>query len=207
MDEQALKAFRRALRERNITAREAMSPAVHGAHAARICELLADVIARVGPLRLGFCWPFRGEIDLRGLVGDWLAQERRRVAALPVVVSPKMPMVFRRWTPACPMVADAYGIDVPAAGPNVVPDCVVMPLVAFDEAGYRLGYGAGHFDRTLAAIAATGPAPIAIGVGFELSRCRTIHPQAHDAPLDWLITEAGAFRRDGPTMRRFSQSG
>lgn len=206
MDEQALRTFRKALRGQSIAAREAMEASERTAMATRICASLTGVIARVKPHRLSFCWPFRGEVDVRTVVGEWLAQDATHVAALPVVMAPRTPMTFRRWYPGCAMVSDTYGIDIPAVAELVVPDCLVLPLVAFDDAGYRLGYGAGYFDRTIEAIAASGPIPIVIGIGFELVRCPTIHPQPYDAPLDWLITEAGVFRRDGAAMRAVDRS-
>lgn len=201
MNKQSLAALRKALRERSLAAREALDEVERAAMSQRICNSLAKVIARIEPQRLGFCWPFRGEVDVRKAIGEWLAQDDARMAALPVVMAPRTPMTFRRWFPGCAMVADTYGIDIPAVADLVVPDCLVLPLVAFDDAGYRLGYGAGYFDRTIAAIAAAGRAPTVIGIGYELVRCPTIHPQPHDAPLDWLITEAGVFARDGATMR------
>ena len=69
-----------------------------------------------------------------------------------------------------------------------------MPLNVFDAAGYRLGYGGGYFDRTLAAL---DPAPTCVGVAFELARCESTHPQAHDKPMDWVVTEAGVFGGSG----------
>jgi 5-formyltetrahydrofolate cyclo-ligase len=70
------------------------------------------------------------------------------------------------------------------------PDAILMPLNAFDAAGYRLGYGGGYFDRSLAALS---PRPRAVGVGFELARVDSIRPQAYDLPMDFIVTEAGAF--------------
>ena len=78
--------------------------------------------------------------------------------------------------------------------PTVVPDAVLMPPVGFDGAGYRLGYGGGYFDRTLASLS---PRPLAIGVARELSRMETIRPQSWDVPMDFVITEEGIH----PTMR------
>ncbi len=86
------------------------------------------------------------------------------------------------------MNEDRYGIPTPAAGDFLQPQALLIPLVAFDAAGYRLGYGGGFFDRTLASL---HPRPLAIGVGFELNRVETIHPEAHDARLDAIVTEAG----------------
>jgi 5,10-methenyltetrahydrofolate synthetase len=122
---------------------------------------------------------------------------------MPVVVIPAAPMIFRAWTPATPMTTDRHGIPVPVdipadpttgdavIEPNIAPDILLLPLVAFDAAGYRLGYGGGYFDRTLAARV---PRPRAIGVGFELARVPDIRPQAHDLPLDAIVTEAGVTR-------------
>ena len=73
----------------------------------------------------------------------------------------------------------------------MLPNIILLPLVAFDRQGFRLGYGGGYFDRTLAALV---PRPLAIGVGFELARVADIRPQAHDLPLDAVVTEAGIVR-------------
>jgi 5,10-methenyltetrahydrofolate synthetase len=97
-------------------------------------------------------------------------------------------MIFRRWTPDTEMALDRHGIPIPATGEELRPDVVLLPLVAFDPQGFRLGYGGGYFDRTLAAMV---PRPLAIGVGFELGRVADIRPQAHDIPLDATLTEAG----------------
>jgi len=83
-----------------------------------------------------------------------------------------------------------YDIPVPVEAIELLPDQVLVPLVAFDAQGYRLGYGGGYFDRTLAALA---PPPATIGVGFEVGRVDSIAPEAHDIPLDHIVTEAGFF--------------
>ena len=111
-------------------------------------------------------------------------------ALLPVVVAPKTPLAFRAWTPQTPMVKDRYGIETPAEGEFVVPQALLIPVNAFDVAGYRIGYGGGFFDRTLAT---TVPMPLSIGVGFELARLDSIHPEAHDQRLDAMVSEAGVF--------------
>ena len=121
-------------------------------------------------------------------------------ACLPVIVDNGLPLEFREWTPHSEMVEDRYGIHAPARGETRHPDVILMPLNAFDEAGYRLGYGGGYFDRSLAALL---PRPKAIGVGFELARVDSIRPQPYDLPMDFIVTEAGTFEvRDG-TLRPF----
>jgi 5,10-methenyltetrahydrofolate synthetase len=104
-----------------------------------------------------------------------------------VVVAPEAAMIFRLWTPDTPMTADRHGIPIPAGSDTVVPDVVLLPLVAFDPQGYRLGYGGGYFDRTLAAMS---PRPLALGVGFEVARVDSVRPQPHDIRLDAIVTEA-----------------
>jgi 5,10-methenyltetrahydrofolate synthetase len=89
------------------------------------------------------------------------------------------------------MTVDPYGIPIPATPPAPPPDVLLIPLVAFDAAGYRLGYGGGYFDRTLAAL---DPRPLSVGVGFELARVADLQPAPHDIPLDRIVTEAGVRR-------------
>jgi 5,10-methenyltetrahydrofolate synthetase len=109
--------------------------------------------------------------------------------ALPLVEVKHAPLVFRRWTPETRMVRGDWNIPVPpeTAAP-VTPEITLAPLMGWDPAGYRLGYGGGYFDRTLAALS---PRPVTIGVGFQAARLDTIHPQPHDIALDVIVTEAG----------------
>lgn len=183
-----LAAARKKLRERAIAARAAMSERLRAECTAAIERGLAPLLASLDARMLGFCWPFRGEPDLRALVMRWLAADPRRRAALPVVQDKAAPMVFREWWPGMPLSADRHGIPIPGEGEPVVPDVVLIPLNAFDAAGYRLGYGGGYFDRTLAMIDS-----IAVGVGFESGRVVSTLPQSHDRPMDWIVTERGAF--------------
>lgn len=87
------------------------------------------------------------------------------------------------------MAEDRHGIPIPAGDETIVPDVVLLPLVAFDAQGYRIGYGGGYFDRTLAALS---PRPFSVGVGFELGRINSVHPQPHDIPLNALVTESAS---------------
>jgi len=148
-----------------------------------------DLLTQLHVHTVGFYWPFKGEFDSRPLVSELVIAGI--TAALPVVVHPKMPLEFRRWTPDSEMEAGVYGIPIPRERNIVTPDLVLAPMVAFDSAGYRLGYGGGYYDRTLASLS---PRPFAIGIAYELSRLETIHPQVHDIPLDVVITETAARR-------------
>ena len=144
---------------------------------------------------IGYCWPFRGECDVRPVILERLAHQAS--AALPVVLDKEKALIFRRWEPGVAMARGVYGILYPSETETVTPDAVLAPLNGFDELGYRLGYGGGYFDRTLAGLA---PQPIAIGVGYELLRLKTIYPQPHDVPMDLIATDEGMFQTNGTKL-------
>ena len=146
---------------------------------------LESRLAASEPRLVGFYWPFKGEYDPRPLMRVLRRQGIR--VALPVVIERAQPLVFREWSPGIRMAPGIWDIPVPAEGEAVEPDVLVVPLVGFDEAGFRLGFGGGYYDRTLAAMAAQ---TLNIGVGFELALLDTIHPQPHDIPMRAIVTEA-----------------
>ena len=178
--------FRAALRRERLDARSALDEKTHALLSANIESGLEALLAPLPPQALAFCAPVRKEFDAYRLATRLI--ERGWRIAMPVVVAAASPMIFRRWTPDTEMALDRHGIPIPATGEELRPDVVLLPLVAFDPQGFRLGYGGGYFDRTLAAMV---PRPLAIGVGFELGRVADIRPQAHDIPLDATLTEAG----------------
>ncbi|MBY6120430.1 5-formyltetrahydrofolate cyclo-ligase [Mameliella alba] len=132
-------------------------------------------------------WPIKGEPDLRPLMVE--LHEAGVTVALPLVETKAAPLTFRRWTPETRMVRGDWNIPVPPAGaPKVTPGIALAPLVGWTAEGYRLGYGGGYFDRTLAALT---PKPFVIGIGLQEAWLTTIYPQAHDIPLDLIVTENG----------------
>jgi 5-formyltetrahydrofolate cyclo-ligase len=179
-------SFRARQRQAKIAARLAMAATEHARASAMIEAHLTALLAARPPQVIAFCWPLRNEFDSRPLVTDLLGAGWR--ACQPVVVATAAPMEFRAWLADSPMTTDRHGIPIPDTETVAAPDIVLLPLVAFDEQGYRLGYGGGYFDRTLASLT---PRPCAIGVGFELARIDTVHPAAHDIRLDAIVTEAG----------------
>lgn len=179
-------SFRNRLRKEKIAARMGLGDDAHARASAAIEVHLKSALAARRPQAIAFCWPLRKEFDCRPLVSELVAAGWR--ACQPVVVEAAAPMQFRAWWPDSPMTADRHGIPIPDTPACAPPDIVLLPLVAFDEAGYRIGYGGGYFDRTLAAL---DPRPLAIGVGFELARVASVRPQAHDIRLDLVVTEAG----------------
>jgi len=142
---------------------------------------------------VGGFWAVRTEPDVLASLWGW-AEGRGIGVALPVALRKAAPLVFRPWSPGSPMTRDLFGLPVPAGEETVWPAVLLVPLVAFDAAGYRIGYGGGFYDRTLAAYRAAGRPVTAIGVGYECTRVPDTHPEAHDLPMDWIVTEAGAFQ-------------
>lgn len=180
--------WRKARREELLAHRAGLSIAARQAAAAAIARALDEVLAAHlpdprGRVIAGY-WPIRSEPDLR----PWLARlhERGAIPALPEVVRPASPLVFRPWHPGAAMRRGHWNIPVPACAETVEPEVVLAPLVGWDGAGYRLGYGGGYFDRTLAA-----RQPLAIGVGLQAARLATIYPQPHDIRLAAIVTERG----------------
>lgn len=139
---------------------------------------------------IGFYWPIKGEPDLRGFVRELL--EDGAEAALPVVVVRNAPLEFWYWDASTKLTRqNVWGIPIPAERVLIHPAVLLAPCVGYDEAGYRLGYGGGYYDRTLASLE---PRPFVIGVSLESGRLRTIHPQPHDIPMDMIVTEAAVLR-------------
>jgi len=145
---------------------------------------------------VAFCWPIQNEYDARHLVRR--LREQGATAALPVVLAPKAPLIFREWHPGVEMALGKLDIPYPKAGPEVTPTAVLLPMNGFDRQGYRLGYGGGFFDRTLAALQERRPA--VIGVAFELAAIETIRPQPWDIPVDYVVTERGVYQRSGDKL-------
>jgi 5,10-methenyltetrahydrofolate synthetase len=184
--------LRRELRRTALARRMALDPDEHARRSRAIRRHLAAHFPQLAALRVGFFWPTNGEPDLRPLLETWRAAGNGAFAALlPVVVDEAAALGFRDWRAGAAMAKDRYGIPTPAAGDFVQPQALLIPLAAFDLAGFRLGYGGGYYDRTLAGLR---PRPLAIGVGFELARVDSIHPEAHDERLDAVVTETGVMR-------------
>lgn len=185
-----IKRWRTNERERLIAGRLAVPAEVRIAAgeviAARVLAEIGDVEGRI----VSAYWPFRGEPDLRPLMEEIAGLGGR--TALPVVVEKGWPLEFHLWQAGQSLSRGVWGIPVPAEKRPCVPDVVIAPVVGYDDACYRLGYGGGFFDRTLAAMQAR---PKVIGVGYSMAKLSTIHPQKHDIPMDLVVTEAGMARR------------
>jgi 5,10-methenyltetrahydrofolate synthetase len=187
----SLKDWRKAERERLIAARMAVEAARLDQWRRRIDGYLELSFPGLAHSRLAFCWPIKGEYDARHFART--ARERGALTALPVVIAPRQPLKFREWHPGIALARGPLDIPYPVGSPEVQPDAVLLPMNGWDAQGYRLGYGAGFFDRTLASMAKR---PVTIGVSYELARLDTIYPQPWDIPMDYVLTERGVYRRD-----------
>jgi len=186
----ALRLWRRSQRQRLLALRTGTGQAERRLWGQEIEARLRLLLQERPGITLGVYWPFQAEFDPRGLI-DWLIAAGSAVA-LPAVVDRKGPLEYRAWRPGEILVDGVWNIPIPEKRDIVIPAAVLAPLVGFDQECYRLGYGGGYFDRTLAALS---PRPWAIGVGFELSRLETIHPQDFDVPMDVIVTEVAVCRR------------
>lgn len=134
--------------------------------------------------RIGFYWPLAGEVDLRPLMTA--LTDQGVTAALPVIIEPNQPLEFWAWRPGDTLdESGPWGIPVPAVRQLVDVTALLIPLLGFDDQGHRLGHGGGYYDRTLAKM---DPRPETVGVGLEICRLPSIFPQAHDIPLDLMVT-------------------
>ena len=181
-----ISAWRSAQRAALIARRVALPLAQRREWNAAISACLESCFPQLAGMTIGFCWPYRGEFDARFAIRYF--RDRGATAALPAVVEKAGALQFRKWWPGAPLTPGVLAIPVPDGTARVVPDAAIVPMVGFDERGYRLGYGGGYFDATLAAIA---PRPLAIGVSFEFSRLATIYPRPHDIAMGFVLTEAG----------------
>jgi 5-formyltetrahydrofolate cyclo-ligase len=187
--------WRKSQRAEMLARREAVPVEVRRAWNERVTRFLIEGFGALEGCVVGFCWPFKGECDGRFFIHH--LRQRGAVAALPAVVAKNEPLQFREWWPGVSMAPGVFDLPVPQQTSVVRPDALLIPPVGFGPCGYRLGYGGGYFDRTLATMA---PQPLKIAIAFEVSRMPTIQPQPHDVPMDFIVTEGGVHRVSAPEL-------
>jgi 5-formyltetrahydrofolate cyclo-ligase len=186
-----LAAEKQAARAAAFAAREAAHRDGPGAarqaagHATELVGQLRDVAVVSAYL------PIRTEIDPRPLMLALFGLGYQ--VCVPVIEGRGMPLRFRAWTPGTELITGPYGVPIPAAGDWLEPQVLVVPLVAFDDRAFRLGYGGGFYDRTIAGLRARGPVH-AFGFAYSRQRVDAVPHEPTDAPLDGVITEMGLLR-------------
>jgi 5-formyltetrahydrofolate cyclo-ligase len=132
-------------------------------------------------------WPIRDELDIKHLIVKLM--DSGQPVALPVVLGDEEPLELRLWEDGAPLYEAGFGTLAPEdSAPRVVPDVILMPLLGFDKHGTRLGYGGGYYDRTLARLQKR---PRLVGFAFARQEVDHIPREAHDVPLDAIVTELG----------------
>ena len=177
----ALSEQKRALREQALATRARFDPAL--GHALVGILLNGPCAPRAGQVVAGF-WALPGEIDIGPLLHALVS--RGNPVCLPQTPPRGQPLTFRAWSPGAPLQPGRFGTAHPS-GPVLVPDVLLVPLLAFDRTGARLGYGGGYYDRTLAAL----PGRPAIGCAFAAQEVPSVPTEPTDIPLQAVATESG----------------
>lgn len=182
-DDPALAARKAALRRAALVRRAGLDPAL----GARVAGAVLAACPPPPGASVAAYWPMAGELDPRPLLRA-LAR-RGHAVGLPVTPRRGLPLAFRRWRPGDALVDGRFGTREPAPGAEpVVPAWLAVPLLAFDRAGRRLGYGGGYYDRTLASL----PGAVAVGMAWAALEVAAVPAGPRDARLDWVATEDGA---------------
>lgn len=182
-------AQKNRLRRELLASRQAIPPEVRSVLDAAISSRVVAWWELHRIASVGVYWPIRGEPDLTGAYSGLVARGVR--LALPVVVDKNAPLRFIAWQPGDPMSKDSFGVAIPATGDVMRPEALLIPCVGFNENRYRLGYGGGFYDRTLA----LEPRPVTIGIGYAIAKA-DFHADSHDVALDAVITELSAIERE-----------
>lgn len=187
-----------ALRAEALARRNALSPDVRAAASAAIAASAAAILARLAPRRIAAYLPIGSEVDPTALVDA--ARAGGAEVGFPAVVD-HATLAFRRHLPGEPLVPGPFRTRAPADdAPPLLPDLVVLPLVAFDRTGARLGYGRGFYDRAVAALTMAGRRPVLLGLAFAVQEVDKIPHEPHDRHLDFIVTERETldFRKGPP---------
>jgi 5-formyltetrahydrofolate cyclo-ligase len=172
---------KRLVRQRMLAAREAWDPPACGAVLSG--HVLREMAPPAGAVVSGF-WPMGQELDIRPLL--LVLHERGHPIVLPETPKRGNPLIFRLWHPGAVMVPERFGTSRPD-GAVTVPDFLLVPLLAFDRRGYRVGYGAGYYDRTLAGL----PGRSRLGVAYAAQELDEVPAGPYDERLDAVATERG----------------
>jgi len=179
------------LRKMMLAKREALGAEERLAACGYLCDQLLTVTAPEGAVIAGY-QAIRGEVDILQVLSAYVAQGNR--VCLPTVTKPELILKFLEWYPEAETAPGHYGIHEPTGGEVLTPSVLLLPLLAFDRAGYRLGYGAGHYDATIESLRKNDPKLLTIGIGFAMQEVDKLPHEAHDARMDMIVTEKEVIR-------------
>lgn len=176
------KSLRRQLQAERQTLIDRHQRAMH------LQEVLRVYLLERKELAVGAYWPIKGEFDALPALYRWAEADDKRVIGLPVIDKQTKQLRFQMWFPGCEMEEDAYGIPKPKDTPVFQPTLLLVPCVGYGPGGVRLGYGGGFYDRTLATIE---PRPVTVGLAYSHGFVPWLEAEAHDVPLDAIVTDDG----------------
>lgn len=206
MDHAETQALKANLR-REASARRKQAHAAHPQAGLALLQHFKNAIQAPAGTPISGFWPMGDEIDIVPLLSQLHANGHP--IGLPVVVGKAQPLIFRSWHPGLALVAGGFKTEVPPpSSPELAPEILIVPLLAFDAEGYRLGYGGGFYDRTLEKLRNTGRRPLAVGVAFSAQLVARVPRDHYDQPLDWIVTEksAQAFAADAPQSLKAAEA-
>lgn len=186
----ALKAEKAELRKRQRVLRDSMASDEHQFASTQSADHILSLLSQYPCASLSAFWPLGSEIDLRGVLR--VLAEKGRTIALPVMQGAGRGLIFRRWQPGDELRTVKFGVQEPLDTSELVdPDFMLVPLLAVDRRGYRLGYGGGFYDRTIQAARERGEDFATWGIGFEWQWVERVPIEDTDQPLDGMIVESG----------------
>jgi 5,10-methenyltetrahydrofolate synthetase len=196
------KNFKRQLRKDLVEKRLAITDSEYLVLNKAISQLIMEQFKLLQWMKIGFYWPFQGEFDPLPAIN--FLRAKGTSVALPVIIEKKCPLRFFEWSPTVRMSNSIFNIPIPLNTAEIKPNALLIPLIGFDEHGYRLGYGGGYYDRTLADMRVQ---PLKIGVAFEMSRVPSIFPQPHDIAMDFIVTETGVYQNNDRGLELITEVG
>lgn len=191
MTKSDLSAAKKDARKRAFAARKAAkTPQGDAAAAAALIDVLDGFSDRI----IAGYMPIRSEVNPLPAMS---ALARKNHLCVPVIQGDGLPLLFREWTPEADMIDGPFGALVPASGAFIEPEILIVPMVAYDPRGFRLGYGGGFYDRTLERLRDRNPSVLAVGFAFSAQCLDDVPQESTDQPLDMIVTEGGVLRLSG----------
>ena len=184
LSSEQVKLWRQQQRTRFLDERKVISASLRNQWQQYVEQETLKFLTRMQPGIMAFYLPIRGELDCKPVAEQLIKKGWR--TAIPVIREGVKTLTFCEWTPETEMTSGVWQIPIPKNEVVLSPDVMIIPLVGFDVKGFRLGYGGGYYDRTVAAMTNQ---PLMIGIGLEQSLCETIYPHQYDIAMDIIITE------------------